>query len=116
MENMNNNTNCEPVYTAPAYNATAPVQDNSKKTLIFGILSLALGELGILGLIFAILGKKEAKKYEASFGQLSGKARVGSILSTVGLILSIVMIVFYVLCFIIGIIMGLATANFAMYY
>lgn len=113
MENMNNNVYCEPV---SAYNATSPAQDNSKKALIFGILSVALGELGILGLIFAILGKKEAKKYEASFGQLSGKAKVGSILSTVGLILSIAMIVFYVLCFCIGIIMGLAATNFALYY
>ena len=116
MENTNNNVSCEPVYTAPAYNATAPAQDNSKKTLIFGILAVALGEMGILGLIFAILGKKEAKKYEASFGKLSGKAKVGSILSTVGLILCIAMIVVYVLCAIIGVIMGIAAANFALYY
>lgn len=115
MENMNSNLNCEPVYTEPAYNATTSEQDNSAKTLVFGILATALGELGLLGLIFAILGKKEANKYKASFGQLSGKAKVGAILSTVGLVLSIVMIAVYTLCAIIGVIMGIAAANFALY-
>ncbi len=109
MDNMNNNVYAEPAYTA------VPAQDNSKKAMIFGILSLVLSELGILGLIFAILGKKEAKKYVAAFGQLTGKAKLGSIFSTVGLILSIIMIAFYIGCFFIGVIMGLAATS-AVYY
>lgn len=113
MDNMNNNINTE-----PAYNATpvAPAQDNSMKAMIFGILGLALSELGILGLIFSILGKKEAKKFEAAFGQLTGKAKVGSILSTVGLIVSIIMMVVYVISFIVGIFAGLAASSYATYY
>lgn len=113
MDNMNNTAYTEPVYNA---NPAAPAEDNSKKAMIFGILALALSELGILGLIFAILGKKEANKYQKNFGQLTGKAKLGSIFSTVGLILSIVMIVVYVICFIVGIIMGIAAASYAVYY
>ncbi len=112
MDNMNNNVNVE-----PAYNATpaAPAQDNSMKTMIFGILGLVFSELGILGLIFSILGKKEAKKFEAAFGQLTGKAKVGAILSKIGFILSIVMTVFWVIYFLVCFIIGLAAASYAMY-
>ena len=109
MDNMNNNVNVE-----PAYNATpaATAQDNSMKAMIFGIIALVLSELGVPGLIFAILGKKEAAKYAASFGQLAGKAKLGSIFSKIGLVLSIIMTVFWVLYFLIIVIIAGASVAY----
>lgn len=97
----------------PTYQAAPqpPAEDNSTKLLIFGILSVALS--GIVGIVFAILAKKEATKYEQSFGPATGKAKVGKILGTVGLILSIVTIVIwfaYICCF--GCVMALDTASY----
>lgn len=105
--NIQNTVNEQPVYTA------TPAEDNSTKTLIFGIIAIVLSELGLLGLIFAILGKKEAKKYEQNFGALTGKAKVGAILSKVALILSIVMAVVYVFCFFVGMILGFLSVAYA---
>lgn len=78
-------------------NRQAPVaQGNPGKVLTFGILGLAFCETGILGLIFSIIGLTKAKNYIATYGPVSGQVRTGKILSTIGLILSIVMIVFWV--------------------
>lgn len=107
MDNMNNNVNVE-----PAYNATpaAPAQDNSMKAMIFGILSVALA--GVVGLIFAILGKKEVALYQANFGALTGKAKVAGILTKIGFIVSIVAIVIYVIYFFIGFALGFASMSY----
>ena len=81
---------------------------NAGSALPFGILSLVFCGSGILGLIFAIIGKKKAKAYAAEVGQLDGKAKVGSILATVGLILSIIMMVYWVFIIIFA---GLASSG-----
>ena len=61
----------------------------AKKSLIFGILSLALSN--IIGLIFAFIGRGQAKKYAVlNGGILDGKAKVGSILSTVAIPVTII--------------------------
>ena len=77
------------------YNAavTAP---NSTPILILGILAVALSSV-IGGLICAIICKSKVKAYQAAGGQMTGKAKVGNILATVGLICSIIAIIFWVI-------------------
>ena len=79
----------QPAYTAPVCN-TAPVSvpapDNT--TLVYGILSLALG--GIFGIIFGAMAKSKCAAYLAQGGTLEGTAKVGYILGKVGFILGIV--------------------------
>lgn len=89
----------EVVEEAPAVNPEA--DSVGTKALIWGILGLAMSAWGILGLIFSIIGKNNAKRYEALTGELSGKAKVGSILAKIGFIISIVMTVIWSLYFII---------------
>ena len=63
------------------------MEDNSTKTMVFGIIAIALCETGIGGIIFGAIALSEAKKYAAAHdGVVSGKAKVGKILGTVGLI------------------------------
>ena len=70
---------------------------NASKALTFGILSLVFSWTGILGLIFAIVGMKKAKAYAAETGVLAGKAKVGKILSIIGLIGSIFMVLYWII-------------------
>lgn len=65
----------------------------SNKILIFGILSVAFSctfWLGIVGWILGSMCKKKVKEYEARFGPVSGKARVGKYLGTGGKIAGMV--------------------------
>ena len=71
----------------------------STQTLTFGILGLAFAGSSILGIIFSAIGMKKAKAYVEQFGELTGKAKIGRILAKVGLIVSIIMTVFWVLYF-----------------
>ena len=71
-------------------------QGSPTPVLVFGIIGLALSGTGIFGLIFSIIGLVKAKNYIAAYGPVSTQARVGKILATVGLIVSIVMIVFWI--------------------
>lgn len=110
-------TSYQPV-AAPAP-APAPAQsgDNSTQILIFGILALVLAEFGIPGLIFGIITKKKVAEYLASGHELTGKAKVGSILGKVGLILGIVLTVFWAIyilyfVFIIGIIGAAGSSSY----
>lgn len=97
----------------PIYNA-APVSTvvyNTTQILVFGILALALaGSTGIVGIIFGILTKKKVNEYLGLGGQLTGKAKVGSILGKVGLILGIVMTVFWAIYITVIIIAAMAGA------
>lgn len=78
-------------YNSGAANQASEVQDSlAKSILVFGILSLALSQFGIVGLIFAIITKSKLGRYIPQYGSPTGKAKVGKILSTVGLIASIV--------------------------
>ncbi len=64
------------------------------KTLIFGILGLAFSCTVLLamgGIIFSALCLSLSNEYYRITGQLTGKIRVGRILSRIGLILGIVM-------------------------
>ena len=69
---------------------------SSNKCLIFGILSLALtGVSSIVGFILALVGLKQVDKYAAlNGGIVDGKAKVGKILSTVGIPVNIVSFIY----------------------
>ena len=80
---------------APTVNPVVEQAKNShaNKALTFGILSLVFGAL--LGLIFALLGRKNAKKFsELNHGNLQGKAKVGNILSTIGIPVAIITFIY----------------------
>lgn len=84
----------QPTYTAPAYNAT-PAADNSTAILVKGIVALACAcsfYFSFVGIIFGCLTKNEVARFLSNHnGQVYGKAKIGSILGKVGLILGIVM-------------------------
>ena len=81
----------------------------STQSLVFGILSLVFTELSILGIIFGAVGKSKAKKFaELNEGVVTGKAKVGKILSTLGLVFSIICLV----CVVIIVIAAIASPDF----
>ena len=86
-------TPVQPVVNDPGLNAT-PI-------LITGILALALCWTGIGGLICAIICMSKVKKFQAAGGVIAGKAKVGKILGTLGLVFSILYIVFWCVYFIV---------------
>ena len=96
---------------------------NTTPILILGILSIALNSIPYVGwiggLICAILCTKKVKEFLAAGGVLAGKAKIGKILGTVGLILSIVMAVVWAIVIIVaivtGIIQGLAASTYINY-
>ena len=76
-------------------------------TLVFGILSLVLGS--IVGIILGAIGRKKGNEFIAAGGTLTGSAKVGYILSKVGIILGIIttiLIVLYVILIGVGIASG----------
>ena len=100
----------QPVYDQqPAYQqpVQAAPEVNTSPAMVLSIVALALAELGIPGLILAIIARKKVKACQAAGAPLAGKLKVANILSRVALILSIVMIVFW---FIYGIVIGAAFA------
>ncbi len=84
----------------------------STQSMIFGIISLVLSSGGILGIIFGAIGKAKAKAFAAqNEGIVTGKAKVGKILSTLGLVFGIVMTVLWVVYIIV---VAAAAANGAL--
>lgn len=81
--------------------------------LTFGILGIVFGAMGgLLGIIFSAIGLSKAKKYVAEGNELTGKAKTGKILATVGLILAIVALVFTVIFSVVG---GVASSALSQY-
>ena len=80
---------------------TAQYDEGARQSAASGILTM--GILGIifcqlfLGIIFSAIGKKRAAAYELAYGVLSGKAKVGFIMSKVSFIVSIVFTIFWAL-------------------
>lgn len=69
-------------------------------TLVFGILSLVF--TSILGIIFGSIGRKKGKEFIEQGGELTGAAKVGFILSKIGVILGIIatiVIAIYIIVF-----------------
>lgn len=105
-----------PVYQAPvAEPAVDPTLNGmSKSILIFGIIGLAFScsfYLSLLGIIFSAIGKGKVKAFLAAGGQLTGKAKVGNILAKVGLILGIVLTVFFVIWLIVIIVAAISNGS-----
>lgn len=98
----------QPTYQQPAYQQPAQAQPN---LLVLGILAVAFSSFGIVGLILGIIGRKKGKAFVAQGGQLTGANKVGFILSLVGLILGIVMTVFWAIYGIVLIIALIASAS-----
>ena len=89
-----------PVYNAPLIQQplpnVAPVRPtpvnpalNPTPILVLGILTLVFCE-SFVGIILGLIASKKVKDYLAQGGVLTGKAKIGSILARVGLIISIV--------------------------
>ena len=67
----------------------------AKKSLIFGILSLALGS--VIGFILALIGLKHAKKHNnLNEGHADGRAIAGMVISIIGIPYGIVSFLFQV--------------------
>ncbi|MEE1105941.1 MAG: hypothetical protein UH083_08270 [Ruminococcus sp.] len=92
------------------YNQPAAPQGNPTNVLVFGILGLALSGLGIVGLIFSIIGLKKANNYIATYGNISNQVRIGRRLAIAGMIVSIIMTVIWVL-YIVIIVVAVASSG-----
>ena len=120
------NQYAQPQYAQPQYGqvAQAPVGDAneremSKSTLIWGILGIAFGcsfYLSFLGIIFGAIGLGKAKNYMAAGYPLAGRAKTGRILALVGMILGIVLTVFFVIWLIAVIAAASYTSSYYYYY
>lgn len=90
----------QPAYQEPVVTSNPEANALSTPILIFGILGIAFGcsfYLSFLGIIFSGIAKGKVKQFLAAGGVLSGKAKVGNILAKVGMILGIVLTVFFVI-------------------
>ena len=92
----------QPVYETPVQQpivqSSPEAQALSTPILIFGILGLSFAcipYVNFLGIIFSAIAKGKVKQFLALGGVLSGKAKVGSILATVGLIIGIILTVIF---------------------
>ena len=85
----------QPQYGQPAPQYGQFTQDElASSVLKFGILGLVFSMLiPLLGIIFSSIAMSKAKNYALTY-PLEGKAKTGKILGIIGLILSIVMMVF----------------------
>lgn len=85
------------------YNAIPNQQNlgNPTKVLVFGIIGLALCELGVIGLIFSIIALVQANKYIAQYGDVANQVRIGKRLAIAGLIVSIIFTVIWTIYFIV---------------
>lgn len=93
----------QPAPVQAPYNAIPQQQTlgNPTKVLVFGIIGLALSGFGIIGLIFSIIGLVQANKYIAQYGNVANQVRIGRRLAIAGLIISIIMTVFWIFMIII---------------
>ena len=85
-----------------AFNDANVPEDTKGKAitaLVFGILSIALGSVPVLGIIFAIIAKKKSSEILKNYPNCPGRglATVAKILSTIGLIYSIIETVSWVI-------------------
>lgn len=86
----------QPVYGQPVSSVGDPQERALAKTiLVFGILAIAFActyYVAFMGIVFGAITSGKVKQYIAMY-PLSGKAKTGSILGKVGLILGIVLTV-----------------------
>lgn len=70
--------------------------------LAFGIIGLATCGTGIIGLFFSIIAISKAGKFRQGTTERSGQVNTGRALGIVGLILSILMIILWIILIIVG--------------
>lgn len=103
-DSINFCTNCGATQTAsaPVYvQSAAPVADpaaaeSANKAMVLGIVAAATSGFGIPGIILAAISGKEIAKAEG-LGASGGKLKAAKICRKVGLILGIIMTVFWVI-------------------
>ena len=96
-----------PVYQQPVVQSNPAADIYSTPILIFGILSVSFAcipYINFLGIIFAAIAKGKVKQFLAEGGVLAGKAKVGSILATVGLILGIIFTALFTILIILAVV------------
>ena len=76
-------------------NYQQPQLGQQPNLLVFGILSLVFSV--VVGIILGAIGRKKGKEYVAQGGTLTGASKVGFILCKVGLILSIIATICFVI-------------------
>ncbi|MBQ7474465.1 MAG: hypothetical protein IJS78_00940 [Clostridia bacterium] len=91
---MDNNYQ-QPQYQQPQYQQPQQAVGPQPNLLVFGILAIALNF--IVGIILGAIGRSKGKKYIAQGGQLTGASKVGYILCLVGIIVTIVATVIYII-------------------
>lgn len=69
--------------------------NNQPNLLVLGILSLVFSS--VVGIILGAIGRSKGKKFVEAGGTLTGAAKVGYILSLVGIILGIVVTVYIII-------------------
>ncbi len=112
----------QPVYEQPQYQPTqAPVYAQKlPNVLMWGILSVCFCESGLIGLIFSIIAKNKAKRWQTLTGSpLIKGGKVGNILATIGLVVSIIMTVVWLIYIIVAIVAVITAASYyghAFYY
>lgn len=99
------------IYVDPPRPVTDPGKHDGDNALIFGILSIVLGFFcgAVVSIVFSILGITAANKAiklskEAGFD--NGNARIGKILSIVGIVLNAVLIVLLIIYIVFIFILG----------
>lgn len=106
----------QPQVVTPGY-VTPQQQAEANSVLIWGILGLAFActfWLSFLGIIFSAIDRGKVKDYLFRYGALYGKAKVGNILSRIGLPVGIVLTAIFVIYIIYAIV--LAGTAVAYYY
>ncbi len=107
----------QPVYAQPVQPTFTPnpiLESLASSSLTMGILSLALG--AIFGIIFGAIGKNKAAEYGRLAGEVTGKAKVGAILSKIGFILGLVSTIILAIYIFVAVVLGFAIAETNYHY
>ena len=80
-----------------------------RTAMILAIIGAVLSELGLPGIILCAIAKGKVKAWEQKYGPATGMAKAAKIISTVGMVFSIIMTVFWVIYFFI--VVGLVAAG-----
>lgn len=111
----NNNEWTKTNTTTPTYQNTTNYTELSKSILTKGILALVFSctfWLSFLGIVFGCITSKRTQMFCNAGNVLTGKAKVGSILGKVGLILGIVLTAIFVIYLLVAIIAAVASTTY----
>lgn len=74
--------------------------DEGRTAMILAIIGAVLSELGLPGIILCAIAKGKVKAWEEKYGPATGMAKAAKIISTIGLVFSIIMTVFWIIYFV----------------